>query len=174
MTKNGYIIIHTGNGKGKTSAALGQALRAAGHGLKVCIIQFIKANDATGEAKMFKKLAGLIEFHVMGSGFTWDAGDGKKLKEAASQAWELARQKILSDAYDMVILDELTYLPGHNLLPEEAILELLTAKPKRLHVVITGRKATPGLMGIADLVTEMVEIKHPYKNGHKARKGIEF
>ncbi|OGR06098.1 MAG: cob(I)yrinic acid a,c-diamide adenosyltransferase [Deltaproteobacteria bacterium RIFOXYD12_FULL_50_9] len=174
MRNKGYLIIYTGNGKGKTCAALGQALRAAGHGLKVCIIQFIKANDATGEAKMLGALADQIELHVMGSGFTWQAGDGKELQEAASKGWRLAREKIQSDAFDMVILDELTYLPIHNLLPETEIIEFLQTRPERLHIVVTGRGASQKLIAAADLVTEMVEISHPYQQGFKARKGIEL
>lgn len=174
MKTRGYLIIYTGDGKGKTCAALGQALRAAGHGLKVCIIQFIKANDATGEAKMFAAMADRVEFHVMGSGFTWQAGDGNELRDTAGKGWALAREKIMSDTFDMVILDELTYLPIHNLVPESELLKLLQTRPERLHVVITGRGASQQLISAADLVTEMVEIRHPYKQGFKARQGIEF
>lgn len=174
MTEQGLIIINTGNGKGKTTAALGQAFRAAGHGFKVCIIQFIKGAWQTGEAKAAKAFPDLIEFHIKGSGFTWEEKNPEKVKQAAQEGWELARDKIMSNNYDLVILDELTYLIEYQIIKEAEVLHLLKNRPSRLHIVITGRNAGPGLIGIADLVTEMKEIKHPFGSGIKARKGIEF
>lgn len=170
----GLIIINTGNGKGKTTAAIGQAIRACGQGLKVCIIQFIKGKWQTGEAKAINKLPVDIELHTLGTGFTWDAASREEVTEAARQAWDFAKDKILSDDFDLVVLDELTYLIGYAILTEQDVLDVLSSKPEKLHIVITGRDATAGLIDHADLVTEMREIKHPYKQGISARKGIEF
>ncbi|HCC55523.1 MAG TPA: cob(I)yrinic acid a,c-diamide adenosyltransferase [Desulfobulbaceae bacterium] len=170
----GLIIINTGHGKGKTTAAFGQALRAAGQGLKVCIIQFIKGQSKTGEvlacASAFPEQ---IELHLAGTGFTWQQ-DMETVKKAALAGWQLAREKILSDTYDLIVLDELTYLIGFDLVSEEEVISLCREKPKRLHLLITGRDASQELIEYADLVTEMQAIKHPFQRGVKARKGIEF
>ncbi len=174
MKENGLFLINTGNGKGKTTAALGQALRAAGHGMRVCIIQFIKGKWKTGEAKLLDSLSDLIEIHVMGSGFTWQADNQDEVKDAALEGWKLAQEKIHSDYFDMVILDELTYLILFGIVKEQEILKLLGARPSRLNVLLTGRDASKGLIQAADLVTEMREIKHPYQKDIKARKGIEW
>jgi len=174
MATEGLVIINTGNGKGKTTAALGQALRAAGHGMQICIIQFIKGQSRTGEALAIKKaFPEQIEFHVTGTGFSWQQ-EKEKVEAAALAGWRLAQKKIMSDAFEMVILEELTYLMHLNILPEEEILAILRERPKRLHIVLTGRNASAGLIACADLVTEMREIKHPYKTGILAQKGIEF
>lgn len=174
MATQGLVIINTGHGKGKSTAAFGQALRAAGQGLKVCIIQFIKGQTQTGEAKAITAaFPGQIELHLAGTGFTWQQ-DKETVKKAALAGWQLARKKIASDTYDLVVLDELTYLITLGLVPEEEILSLFQARPKRLHLVITGRDASPGLIAYADLVTEMRPIKHPYQKGIKAQKGIEY
>jgi len=175
MTKKGLILLYTGNGKGKTTAALGQVLRAAGHGFKVAIIQFIKNMENTGEIRAAKKIfAEHLEIYPMGTGFTWDAKDRKELHKAAQKGWDLAREKIESGKYCMVILDELTYALNYGLLDEDAVLSYLKEKPERLHVIITGRDASDRLIDLADLVTEMKEIKHPYRKGVKAMKGIEY
>lgn len=175
MAKKGLILLYTGNGKGKTTAALGQALRAAGHGFRIAMVQFIKNMENTGEIKAAKKVLGdHLEIHAMGSGFTWDAKDEGELRMAAEKGWELAREKITSSEYCMVILDELTYALNYSLLDQDRILEFLRQKPESLHIIITGRDASNKLIELADLVTEMKEIKHPYQNGVKARKGIEF
>ncbi len=174
MAIQGLVIINTGHGKGKTTAAFGQALRAAGQGLKVCIIQFIKGQATTGEALAFTSaFPGQVELHLAGTGFTWQQ-DMETVKAAALAGWQLAREKILSDAYDLIVLDELTYLIGFGLVPEEEVITLFRARPQRLHLVITGRDASQGLIEYADLVTEMRAIKHPFQKGVKARKGIEF
>jgi len=170
----GLTILFTGNGKGKTTAALGQALRAAGHGKKIAIIQFIKEKTDTGEALALKALGNTIELHVTGSGFSWAQRDQNAFKEVALAGWRFAQEKIASNDYDLVILDELTYLIHFELLPEAAVLTAIAAKPPRLHLIITGRYATPGLVAAADLVTEMREIKHPYHGGVTAQAGIEF
>jgi len=175
MAQKGLILLYTGNGKGKTTAALGQVLRAAGHGFKVAIIQFIKSLETTGEIKTAKKIfAEHLEIYPMGTGFTWDAKDREELRRAAKKGWSLAREKIESGNYCMVILDELTYALNYGLLDEDEVVSFLKQKPARLHIIITGRDASDKLIGLADLVTEMKEIKHPYKKGVKAMKGIEF
>ena len=174
MTKNSLLIVYTGNGKGKTTAALGQALRAAGHGFKVCIIQFIKNLKDTGEVKALEALADLVEIHTTGSGFTWKAKNKDELKKVAEQGWALAREKIMSRNYDMIILDEFTYPLEYNLIDEAEALEFFSEIPPGQHLIITGRGASPALIARADLVTEMQEVKHPYKSGVKAQKGIEY
>jgi len=174
MATQGLVIINTGHGKGKTTAAFGQALRAAGQGLKVCIIQFIKGQGKTGEAlAIAAAFPGQVELHRAGTGFTWQQ-ERETVKAAALEGWRLAGEKILSDAFDLIVLDELTYLIGFGLVSEEEVLALLRKRPKRLHVVITGRDASQGLIEYADLVTEMRAVKHPFQKGIKARKGIEF
>jgi cob(I)alamin adenosyltransferase len=175
MAKKGLILLYTGNGKGKTTAALGQALRAAGHGFKIAIIQFIKNMENTGEVKAAKKIfADHLEIYPMGSGFTWDAKDEQELRQAAEKGWALARDKINSGGYSMVILDELTYPLNYGLIDQDEVVQFLKQKPDPLHVIITGRDASDQLIDLADLVTEMKEIKHPYQNGVKATKGIEY
>ena len=175
MAKKGLILLYTGNGKGKTTAALGQVLRAAGHGFKVAIIQFIKNLENTGEIKAAKKIfAEHLEIYPMGTGFTWDAKDREELRLAAERGWDLAREKISSGRYRMVILDELTYALNYGLLDQDAVIDYLEHKPEKLHIIITGRDASGRLIDLADLVTEMKEIKHPFRKGVKAAKGIEF
>ena len=175
MAKKGLILLYTGNGKGKTTAALGQVLRAAGHGYKVAIIQFIKNLENTGEIKAAKKIfADHLEIFPMGSGFTWDAKDKNELRRAAEKGWDLAREKISSGLYCMVILDELTYALNYGLLDQDEVLAYLAQKPETLHIIITGRDASDKLIDLADLVTEMKEVKHHYQEGVKATKGIEF
>lgn len=170
----GIVIINTGNGKGKTTAAFGQAVRVAGHGLPVCIIQFIKGQWATGEGKAVKSLANCIELHVCGTGFTWQADNRDEVTEAALVGWRLAREKIASGAYRLVVLDELTYLINYGIISEDQVREVLSCRPDGVDIVITGREAGAGLLAVADLVTEMREIKHPYGQGVKAVKGREF
>ncbi|MBC8318269.1 MAG: cob(I)yrinic acid a,c-diamide adenosyltransferase [Desulfobulbaceae bacterium] len=174
MAKKGLVLLNTGNGKGKSTAAFGQALRAAGSGFRVCIIQFIKGNSETGEARAFARLADTVEFHVKGSGFTWTKEDKTEAVAMARDAFEFARSKINSDLYDMVVLDEMTYIIRYDMVSEAEVLELISNRPERLHLVITGRDASKGLIGAADLVTEMVEVKHPYQQGVKAQRGVEF
>lgn len=175
MAQKGLILLYTGNGKGKTTAALGQVFRAAGHDLNAVIIQFIKNLENTGEIKAAKKIfAEHLEIHPMGTGFTWDSKDRDELQRAAEGGWSLAREKINSGDYAMVILDELTYALNYGLLDEDEIITFLKQKPESLHIIITGRDASDKLIALADLVTEMKEIKHPYHKGIKAMKGIEY
>lgn len=171
--KQGLIIVLTGNGKGKTTSAIGQAFRAAGHGQRVCIIQFIKAMKNTGEAKALARFADLIELHTVGNGFTWEQEAGA-VKAAAEAGWGLAREKIAGGNYQMVILDEITYLLSHGIIDEEEFLAALGQRSPGQHIIITGRQASPALCAAADLVTEMLEIKHPFQRGRKAGKGIEY
>jgi len=173
-SRQGLILVFTGNGKGKTTAALGQALRAAGHGLKVCVLQFIKGKWPTGEARAFQRLSDEVEFHVLGSGFTWEAESHEAAARVGRAAWDTAREKIGSGRFDLVVLDELTYLLNYGMIREEDCLAVLRERPAGLHVVITGRDASRGVVDLADLVTEMREVKHPYASGVKASKGIEF
>lgn len=170
----GLVLLHTGNGKGKSTACFGQALRAAGQGFKVCIIQFIKGKWQTGEAKAFEALKDHVEFHVKGSGFTWQGQNKDKVIKVARDAFIFAREKVMSGDYDMVVLDELTYLISYGMVSEEEVLEMITTRPSSLHLVISGRDASEGLIEAADLVSEVKAIKHPYQAGIKAQKGIEF
>ena len=172
MERRGLTILYTGNGKGKTTAALGQALRAVGHGFSVCVVQFIKGRWPTGEAKACAYLAGL-EFHVTGSGFTWKQSP-EESRRAAEEGWALAEGKIMSGAFDLVVLDELTYVINYGLVAEGRILEVIRRRPPGVHLVVTGRDASPALVREAELVTEMREVKHPYAEGVKAQPGIEF
>lgn len=172
MERRGMTIVYTGNGKGKTTASIGQAMRAAGHGFDVCIIQFIKGTWQTGEAKTCMALP-QIEFHSMGSGFTWRESP-EATKQAAEAGWVLAEEKVLGGAFDLVVLDELTYVINYKLIAESTVLSLIRNRPRHVHLVISGREASPGLIATADIVTEMQEVKHPYAGGVKAQPGIEF
>ncbi len=173
MKKN-LLMIHTGDGKGKTTAALGLAFRAVGHGHRVCLIQFIKGSWKYGESETASRLNDLMEFHIMGRGFTWQSDNLSEDIALAKKAWELAKEKILSRNYQLVILDEMTYLITYNMLTEDEVLAFLKKRPEDVHVLITGRNASAGLMEMADMVTEMKAVKHHYKAGIKAQKGIEF
>lgn len=172
--EKGLVMIFTGNGKGKTTSALGLAFRALGHNFPVAIIQFIKGSWKYGELESAKRFEGLLDFHVMGKGFTWKSENIEEDVRVAKEAWAFAAETLAADKHRLVILDELTYLIKYDMVPEEEILATLRQKPAGMHVVITGRDASPGLIDFADLVTEMTEIKHPYQKGIKAQKGIEF
>lgn len=172
--EKGLLIVHTGNGKGKTTAALGLAMRALGHEQKVCVIQFIKGSWKYGELLSAKRFEDLLDFHVMGNGFTWTSKEIRKDQELARQAWSFAKEQILSDKYQLVILDELTFLMKFGFIRQAEVVEVLNKKREDLHVVVTGRDAPQALIDAADLVTDMIEMKHPFKNGIKAQKGIEF
>ena len=170
----GLLIVNTGNGKGKTTAALGQAFRAIGHGFRVCFLQFLKGSWKYGELEAAKRFEDLMEIRALGKGFTWQSEDLNEDIQSARDAWDLAKQVIASGKFKMVVLDELTYLITYGMVAEEDILNTLRNKPPELHIVVTGRDASPGLIELADLVTEMNEIKHPFRNGIKAQRGIEF
>jgi len=170
----GLLIVYTGNGKGKTTAALGMAMRAAGHGLKVCVIQFIKGGWHYGELDAIKRFEGLIDLHVMGRGFTWKSDNLEEDARLAREGWEFACTAIASGAYHTVVLDEFTYLLHYQMLAIAPCLHFLANRNPAQHVVITGRYAPEQLINAADLVTEMQLIKHPLESGVKAQKGIEF
>jgi cob(I)alamin adenosyltransferase len=175
MPTKGLLIVNTGDGKGKTTAALGLVLRAWGHNLRVCVIQFLKnGNLRSGEALAAKKLG--IEWHVLGDGYTWSSRDLERSRAKAMGAWQLAQEAITSGRYDMILLDEFTYLLHLGWLDGAEVVEWLGQhKPPALHLVITGRAAPPQLTELADLVTDMNEVKHPYTTQKlSAQAGIEF
>lgn len=172
--KKSLLMVNTGAGKGKTTAALGLAFRALGHGQRVCMIQFLKGGRTYGEKISAEKFEDLLEFHVMGRGFTWKSDDFEKDIALARRAWSLAREKIDSRAYRLVILDELTYLISYRMLAEEEVVSFLENRPDKVHILVTGRNASKGLIAAADMVTEMAAVKHHYAAGVKAQKGIEF
>ncbi|MBB4837341.1 cob(I)alamin adenosyltransferase [Sphingomonas kyeonggiensis] len=173
--EKGLIIVHTGPGKGKTSAALGMAVRAIGHGMKVGMVQFVKGAMATGEKAVFDRFPDLIEFKPMGEGFTWDTQDRSRDIAVAREAWEEVKRMIADPEYAMVIADELNIVLRYDYLPTEEVLEALAAKPEMKHVIITGRNAPQALIDAADLVTEMAQVKHPFREQNvKAQAGIEF
>lgn len=174
VKNKGLLLVFTGNGKGKTTAALGLAFRALGHGQRVAVIQFIKGSWKYGELETAKCFPDQLDFHVLGRGFTWKSDDLDKDIATARAAWKFACDLLVENRHQLVILDELTYLVTYNMISEEELLAGLALRPGGMHVVVTGRGASPGLVEAADLVTEMCEIKHPYKDGVKARKGIEF
>lgn len=175
--KNGLIIVHTGNGKGKTTAALGLAIRAWGDGLRVLILQFIKGGWKYGEIETIKKLGeidGRIELKRLGKGFQRNTDDKAEHIEAAREALREAGNAFESGNYDLIILDEINYAVKFELITVEDVKALLAKRPAELHVVLTGRDAKEEIIDMADLVTEMKLIKHPYQKGIKAQKGIEF
>lgn len=173
--EKGLVIVHTGPGKGKTSAALGMAIRAIGHGMKVGVVQFVKGAMTTGEKAVFDRFPDLIEFKPMGEGFTWDTQDRARDIAVTRTAWEEVKRMIADPSYAMVIADELNIVLRYDYLPVDEVLEALAAKPDMTHVIITGRNAPQELIDAADLVTEMAQVKHPFREQNvKAQAGIEF
>ena len=172
--EKGLIIVHTGTGKGKTSAALGMVFRALGHGMRVGVVQFTKGAIETGEAAFAKQLEGRIDFYTLGEGYTWETQDRERDAAVAGKAWEQARALIEDPRYQIVVLDELSIVLKYGYAPLGEVLDTLRHKREDLHVIITGRNAKEELVELADLVTEMKLIKHPYKSGIKAQKGIEY
>ncbi len=172
--KKGLIIVNTGDGKGKTTAALGMVLRAWGHGLQVAVLQFIKReSERLGEARAARQLG--IEWIATGDGFTWNAKDVDETVARARYGWELAQEKITSGRYDLLVLDEFTYPLQFGWLDCAAVIDWLRQnKPAEMHLVITGRNAPAELVAFADLVTEMRSIKHPHDQGVAAQRGVEF
>lgn len=174
--EKGLLIVHTGSGKGKSSAALGMVFRHIGHGMPVGVVQFTKSPEwVTGEALLLRRFPDLCTLEIMGEGFTWDTQDRARDVAAARKAWERAKELIRDDRHQMVLLDELNIVLRYDYLPIEEVVDFLAAEtPPGKHVVVTGRNAKPELIEIADLVTEMTLVKHPFKDGVKAQKGIEF
>lgn len=169
----GLVIVNTGKGKGKTTAALGMLLRVWGWEMKVVVLQFIKSSEANwGEHRAARRMG--VEILSLGSGFSWRDKNTQTSKCQAIKLWDLAREKITSGLYDMVILDELSYPLRYGWLSPEEVIEVLRNRPKGVHVVITGRNVSQECIDFADLVTEMREVKHPLRKGIKAQPGIEF
>ena len=172
--ERGLIIVHTGKGKGKTTAAMGMAIRCIGHGMKVGIVQFVKGVWETGERQVLAAYPDLCVMQAMGEGFTWDTQDLQRDKAAARRAFEAAKAMITDSSFRMVILDELNIVLRYGYLPLDEVLATLRDKPRDVHVVVTGRNAKEELIEIADLVTEMTLVKHPFRGGVKAQAGVEF
>lgn len=173
MTASGRVIVNTGNGKGKTTAALGTAFRALGHDRKVCVIQFLKGQGNYGERVMAEKMENL-DWYICGKGFVFKKENIEEDRQVALDGFKLAQEKVKSDCYDLIILDEITYLPLYDFLDVEKIVELIQDKPKRLSIILTGRDAHARLIEIADTVSVIEPVKHAYEQGIKAQKGIEF
>jgi cob(I)alamin adenosyltransferase len=172
--EKGLLIVHTGKGKGKTTAALGMVVRAIGHGKKVGVVQFVKGAMTTGEKAVFDAFPDQVEFKAMGEGFTWDTQDRARDIAAAREAWDEVKRMIADPSYDMVLADELNIVLRYDYLPLDEVLETVTARAAMKHVLITGRNAPDALIDAADLVTEMTLVKHPFRSGVKAQAGIEF
>ncbi|WP_419911267.1 cob(I)yrinic acid a,c-diamide adenosyltransferase [Hoeflea sp.] len=172
--EKGLTIVHTGKGKGKSTAAFGMIFRAIGNDMKVGVVQFVKGKWGTGERKVLEAFPDQVTLATMGEGFTWETQDRQRDIEAARQAWEKAKEMILDDEHQMVLCDELNIVLRYDYLPVEEIIETLKKKPEMKHVIITGRNAKDELIEFADLVTEMEMVKHPFRSGVKAQVGIEF
>jgi cob(I)alamin adenosyltransferase len=178
--EKGLLIVHTGKGKGKSTAAFGLAVRALGNGMKVGVVQFVKGKWQTGERAVLERFPEQVEIRTMGEGFTWDTQDRARDIRAAEAAWEASKEMIeacreLPPKYDLIVLDELNIVLRYDYLPLAEVVAFLRDRPADLHVVVTGRNAQPELIEAADLVTEMTLVKHPFREqGVKAQKGIEF
>ena len=172
--EKGLIIIKTGKGKGKTTAAFGMIFRALGNKMNVAVVQFVKGQWLSGERAALEKFEDQVEIYKMGEGFTWETQDRVRDIEAAKNAWEKSKELIFDEKNQIVLLDELNIVLRYNYLPLEEVLETLKNKPAKTHVIITGRNAKEELIEIADLVTNMDLIKHPFRGGVKAQIGIEF
>ena len=170
----GLLLVHTGNGKGKSSSAFGMVARALGHGIKVGVVQFIKGAASTGEERFFRRFPDEVRYHVMGEGFTWETQDRQRDIAKAKEAWNVAAQLLADPDIGLVVLDELNIALKYGYLELDPILADIESRPLLQHVVVTGRGAPPGLIEAADTVTEMSLIKHAFKAGVKAQKGIEF
>lgn len=174
QTERGVLLVHTGSGKGKSSAAFGLVARALGHGLKVAVVQFVKSRSDTGEEGFFRRFPDLLHWHVMGEGYTWESGDDGRDAQAAQAAWQQARAYLADPAVGLVVLDEITYAFKYGWLDVSEALAALKARPAMQHVVVTGRAAPPALIDGADTVTEMRLVKHAFQSGVKAMPGVEF
>ena len=172
--EKGLLIIHTGKGKGKSTAAMGLAIRAIGNGMKVGIVQFVKGVWETGERVVLDKFPDLCVIKAMGEGFSWETQDRQRDIQAAENAWQMAKDMLDDDSFGLIILDELNIPLRYNNLDVDDVVKTLQAKREMLHVVVTGRNAKEPLLEAADLVTEMTMVKHPFRAGVKAQKGIEF
>jgi cob(I)alamin adenosyltransferase len=172
-TERGVLLVFTGNGKGKSTAAFGMVARALGHGLRVAVVQFIKGSFSTGEEAFFRRFAE-VDYHVMGEGFTWETQDQARDVQAAQAAWARAQAYLTDPDFALVVLDELNIAIRHGYVELDAVLAALQARPAQQHVVITGRGAKPELIAQADTVTEMQPLKHAFEAGIRAQKGVEL
>ncbi|MCH7889093.1 MAG: cob(I)yrinic acid a,c-diamide adenosyltransferase [Proteobacteria bacterium] len=172
--ERGLIIVHTGKGKGKSTAAFGLAMRCIGHDMRVGLVQFVKGVWESGERRVFDAFPELVTMRTMGEGFTWDTQDRARDIAAARRAWEMLKELMADESYRLVIADELNIVLRYGYLPLDEVIEALKNKRADLHVVVTGRNAKPELIEIADLVTEMTMVKHPFRSGVKAQVGVEF
>ena len=172
--EKGLLIVHTGTGKGKSTAAWGLAMRALGHGLKLGVVQFVKGRRETGERKLLERFPDLVTIKVMGEGFTWETQDKARDVRAAEAAFEAARAMMRDPDLHMLILDELNIVLRYGYLDLDEVVAALRARRDGLHVVVTGRNAKPELIEAADLVTEMTLVKHPFRDGVKGQLGVEF
>ena len=173
--EKGLLIVHTGKGKGKSTAAFGMVFRGIAHGFKIGIVQFVKGKWHTGERDILEHFPDQVSINAMGDGFTWETQDRQRDLAAARQAWDRAKELIADPDYQMVLLDELNICLRYDYLPLDEIIETLKSRPAGKHVIITGRNAKDEVIEIADLVTEMTQIKHPFREqGIKAQAGIEF
>lgn len=172
--EKGLVIVHTGKGKGKSTAAFGMVFRSLGHGMKVGVVQFVKGAWETGERWVLERFPEQVTISALGEGFTWETQDRVRDIEMARGAWEQAKAMIMDGSYDMVLCDELNIVLRYDYLPVQEVIDVLKSKPEMTHVIITGRNAKEELIEAADLVTEMEMIKHPFRSGVKAQKGVEF
>ncbi len=170
----GLLLVHTGNGKGKSSSAFGMVARALGHGIKVGVVQFIKGAASTGEASFFRRFPDEVRYHVMGEGFNWETQDRQRDIAKAKEAWDVAAQLLADPEVGLVVLGELNIALKYGYLELDPVLADIESRPLLQHVVVTGRGAPPGLIEAADTVTEMSLVKHAFKAGVKAQKGIEL
>lgn len=172
--RRGIVLVNTGDGKGKSSAAFGVVFRAAGWGLRVCVIQYIKGKWQTGEQRAAERFEN-IEWHALGDGFTWDTRNPEQDIRTSREIWTFSREKILTEQYDLVLLDEINYCCGYGWISGEEIADFIReCKPPWLHLVLTGRDAPPEVVEIADTVTEMRKLKHAFDDGVLAEQGVEF
>ena len=170
----GLLIVHTGKGKGKSTAAFGMVCRAIGHGMKIGVIQFVKGKWETGERKVLEAFSDQVTIHTMGEGFTWDTQDLDRDIAAATAAWQQAKLMMEDPSYSMILMDELNIVLRYNYIALEEVIETLKGKRENLHIIVTGRNAKESLLDLADLATEMTMLKHPFRSGFKAQAGIEF
>ncbi|MHB1619743.1 MAG: cob(I)yrinic acid a,c-diamide adenosyltransferase [Sulfuricella sp.] len=171
--ERGLLLVLTGNGKGKSSSAFGMVARALGHGMKAGVAQFIKSRTDTGEEAFFSRQPG-VEWQVLGDGFTWDTQDRERDIATARRGWQVAERMLADPAIDLVVLDELTYLLKYGYLDQDVVLDAIAARPTRQHVVVTGRGAPAELIELADTVSEIADVKHAYRAGVKAQKGVDL
>lgn len=173
-TERGVAVLLTGNGKGKTSSAFGMVMRALGYGQKVGVVQFIKGAQLSGEELYLRDQCPTVEFHQMGTGFTWNTQDRSGDIAAAQSTWARARPMLADESFDLVVLDELTYMIAYDYLDEQEIIDAITSRPESQSVVVTGRGGGSGLQAVMDTVSEVKDVKHAYTSGIMARKGVDY